>query len=606
LNKFDVLKKYFGYEKFRTGQEEIIDSILAGSDTLGIMPTGSGKSLCFQVPTMLLNGITLVISPLISLMKDQVQSLNVSGINSAFINSTLTSGQYQTVLKNIRANHYKLIYIAPERLLNPSFLNLCNAMNISMVSIDEAHCVSQWGQNFRPSYLDISTFINSLKTKPIISAFTATATHTVTSDIVKLLELSNPLIKKTGFDRPNLYFDVQKPKDKLKHVLNFLKTKDKQYGIIYCSTRKNVEQLCIDLNRNGYAATRYHAGLTEQEREENQNDFIFDKKNIIVATNAFGMGIDKSNVSFVIHYNMPKNIESYYQEAGRAGRDGLDAECLILFSPQDVNTNQYLISNSQPDERLDAIDIEKIKEKDRQRLKQMTLYCRTKKCLREYIIKYFGDTTEHYCGNCINCNTNFEEVDITIDAQKILSCIARMKEKYGTQKVIETLRGSKSKGILSFNLDKLSTYGIMKKDSKQNISDIIDSLIEQKYLLATNTEYPVLNLTQNSYEVLQGNVKVKMKKSKEEMHGIKEVIDNYDEKLKSANPDLFQELKDLRKTLADKRKVPAFVVFSDASLLDMCAKKPKTEEEFLSVSGVGMIKLETYGKVFIETIKRYQ
>jgi len=605
LNKYDVLKKYFGYEAFRHGQEEIIDSILDGQDTLAIMPTGSGKSACFQVPTMLLDGITLVISPLISLMKDQVLSLNSGGISAAFINSTLTNGQYQKVLVNVRNNQYKLIYIAPERLLNPSFLALCNDMNVSMVSIDEAHCVSQWGQNFRPSYLDISTFINGLKTKPIISAFTATATGTVSDDIVKLLGLKRPLIKKTGFDRPNLYFEVRRPKDNLAHTLNFLKTKSKQGGIIYCSTRKNVEQLCDRLNAKGYAATRYHAGLSEEEREENQNDFIYDRKRIMVATNAFGMGIDKSNVSFVVHYNMPKNIESYYQEAGRAGRDGTDAYCLLLFSPQDVSTNQYLINNATPDERLDPADIEKIKEKDRARLKQMTAFCRTKKCLRAYIITYFGDTAKEYCGNCINCKTNFETVDITVEAQKILSCVARMKEKFGTVKVVDTLRGSKSKNIISFKLDKLSTYGIMRKVSKQDITDIINTLIEMDYLFATNSEFPVLKLTENSGAVLHGRVKVTMQKSKEEMHEIREVIENYDDKLKNANPALFDALKVIRKEIADKKGVPAFVVFSNATLLDMCAKKPTNSEAFLTVSGVGVIKLEAYGKTFIEAIKTF-
>ncbi|HZJ83149.1 MAG TPA: RecQ family ATP-dependent DNA helicase, partial [Clostridia bacterium] len=472
--KEQILRQHFGYMTFREGQKELIDSILKGKDVMGIMPTGSGKSLCFQVPALLFKGITLVISPLISLMKDQVQALIANGVPAAYINSSLTYNQTVKALENAKGGKYKIIYVAPERLDTLEFLEFSRIANISMVAVDEAHCVSQWGQNFRPSYLKIKAFIDDLPKRPIISAFTATATIEVKEDIIKILELNNPFVMTTGFNRENLYFEVQKPRDKYLALARYLEDNRDKGGIIYCSTRKAVEEVCENLNRDDYNATRYHAGLSENERSNNQDDFLYDRKLIMVATNAFGMGIDKSNVSFVIHYNMPKNIESYYQEAGRAGRDGTPADCILLYGGQDVITNQFLIDNTDDNNDLDIEILEQVKEKDRERLKQMTYYCHSLDCLREYILKYFDDSSSSFCGNCSNCNTNFEEIDVTEYAQKILSCITRMGQRYGVKMIIDTLRASRAKRILQLNLDKIDTYGLMAGVKEKRVRDIIN------------------------------------------------------------------------------------------------------------------------------------
>ena len=592
-----ILKQYFGYDTFREGQEKLIDTILCGKDVMGIMPTGAGKSICFQIPALMLDGMTLVISPLISLMKDQVQALVTNGVPAAFINSTLTYNQSIKAIENARNGKYKIIYVAPERLDAPEFLEFSQRADISMVTVDEAHCVSQWGQNFRPSYLKIRGFIEKLPRKPVIAAFTATATNEVKEDIIHILKLDDPFVMVTGFNRENLYFEVQKPMNKYQAVLKYLQDNPNKSGIIYCSTRKTVEEVCSKLINDHFGATRYHAGLTENERAKNQDDFLYDRKTIMAATNAFGMGIDKSNVSFVIHYNMPKNIESYYQEAGRAGRDGTPADCILLYGGQDVITNQLLIDSTNDNNDLEPEILEKVKEKDRERLKVMTYYCHSLGCLREYILKYFGDRAANYCGNCSNCNTNFEESNITEHAQKILSCIARMNERYGIKMVIDTLRGSKSEKVLKFGLDKIKTYGIMSEVQEKRIREMIHYLVLNEYLLLTNLEFPVVKLTPRSKDVLLDGENLIMKVAKEQRAETKIV------KQKAAvNNELMKKLKELRFKLAQEKRVPAFVVFSDATLVDMCHRMPTNDTEFLEVSGVGKMKLEAYGQEFLEVL----
>ncbi len=598
-DKTRILKEYFGHDSFRHGQEQLVDSLLAGRDALGIMPTGAGKSVCYQVPSLIFDGVTLVISPLISLMKDQVSALVESGVAAAYVNSSLTQAQYFKVLDNIKSGKYKIIYVAPERLSTPGFMSACEGIHISMVAVDEAHCVSQWGQDFRPSYLKICEFIESLPTRPVVGAFTATATDEVRKDIVNLLKLNDPCTVTTGFDRPNLFFGVMKPHTKSIALMRLVRERRQSVGIVYCSTRKAVEDVCDLLCKNGFSATRYHAGLSEQERKANQEDFVYDRKQIMVATNAFGMGIDKSNVSFVIHYNMPQNIESYYQEAGRAGRDGEPADCILLYSPKDVHTNEFLINNSEPNPYLSEEDQAKVRERDLERLKFMTFYCTTTDCLRGFILKYFDDHAAHHCGNCSNCLSEFETVDITVDAQKILSCVARTGQRYGKKIICDVLRGSKSEKVLAPGLDMQSTYGIMADCPETRLREIIDFLCNNKYLLFEGKEYPVLKLTQKSREVLNGSktLTAKLASKHQESKKVRELHEE-DESLLAA-------LKKLRLTIAMRQSVPAYVVFTDAALVEMCRVRPTTPEDFLSISGVGNAKLEKYGKKFMDAIVEF-
>ncbi len=598
-SKYKVLKQYFGYDEFRDGQEFLIDSILQGEDVVGIMPTGAGKSFCYQIPALVMEGITLVISPLISLMKDQVNALTQAGVRAAYINSSLTERQTKLAIENAKKGIYKIIYVAPERLEVGSFIDFAVNGNISMVTVDEAHCISQWGQDFRPSYVKIESFIKLLKKRPIVSAFTATATPKVKEDIIELLDLKSPKVLVTGFDRKNLYFEVQKPKDKFSALMQYLSVVGDKSGIVYCSTRNTVEEVCDSLRQKGYNALRYHAGLPDRERQVNQDAFLYDKVQIMVATNAFGMGIDKSNVSFVVHYNMPKNIESYYQEAGRAGRDGENADCILLYSARDVRTNTFLIENNKDIEYPDAETEKMLKELDRQRLKEMTFYCHSNDCLRSYILKYFGEHPENYCGNCSSCNTNYEHLDITLEAQKILSCIVRVKGNYGIKIIIDILRGSKSERIKSLGFDKLSTYGIS-TFSESRLRDIINHLVLNNYLCSTNDEFPVLKPGERANEILRDKASIHMKLPKETLEKpSKSTV------LKPVDKTLLEKLKALRMEIAREQRVPPFVIFTESTLTDMCMKMPTSEEAMLGVSGVGQVKLDKYGLRFLKTIKNY-
>ena len=602
MNKAQLLQRVFGYDQFRPGQEALIDGVLSGRDVFGIMPTGGGKSMCYQIPALLLPGITLVVSPLISLMRDQVMALKAAGIQAAFINSTLTASQLHAVYRNLRAGQYKLVYVAPERLDTPSFLDLAAQLPIQFLAVDEAHCISQWGQDFRPSYLRIVQFIQALPRRPVIGAYTATATEQVRQDVERILMLRSPVRTVTGFDRPNLYFEVQKPEMRDQQLRQLIRHRQGKSGIVYCSTRKNVETVCQMLCDQGFSATRYHAGLSEQERNENQEDFLYDRKPIMVATNAFGMGIDKSNVSFVIHYNMPKSMEAYYQEAGRAGRDGSPAECILLYKGFDVQTARFLINNGSENEELDPAQREIIRQQDLRRLEAMVGYCKTNQCLRHYILDYFGQKAPELCGNCGNCQGNFQEVDITRQAQMILSCMKRIYDKrgcwVGASVVARTLRGSRDKRILEMGLDSLPTYGLMKDHGRSEIHSMLDHLEAEGYI-QSEQEYQTLFLTQKAARVLFHGEQVMMKMERQIQPSQEE------KRLTAENADLFDVLKELRFQLAKEAGVPAFVIFSNATLVDMAQKQPKTLSEFKRVSGVGEIKAAWYGEAFLSKIRSY-
>ncbi|MDR2536020.1 MAG: DNA helicase RecQ [Treponema sp.] len=601
---YKVLKNYFGFTQFRQGQEEIISALLGGKDVLAVMPTGAGKSLCYQVPAIMLEGLTVVISPLISLMKDQVNALTDMDIAGAYLNSSLTADEYKAAITRAGRGAYKILYIAPERLKRDDIRYLSNQIGIAMVVIDEAHCVSQWGHDFRPSYLLITEFIQSLPKRPIIAAFTATATGKIQDDIIHILKLEEPYLLTTGFNRENLYFEVQKPENKFQTLLDYLRNHQDKSGIIYCATRKTVEELCQTLNDRGYGATRYHAGLEDQERRENQDHFIYDRKPLMVATNAFGMGIDKSNVSFVIHYNMPKNIESYYQEAGRAGRDGSRADCILLYSPQDVQINKYLITNLQNDE---IPKDETLIQHNLELLKAMTYYATTNECLRSQILAYFGEVAPHFCGNCSNCNTLFEPTDITIPAQKIVSCIYRIEQRgkrFGKLMVIDILRGSKNKKILNLGLNTLSTYSIMADTDPHRLRTIIDYLVENRYLGLEGNEYPVLCPGPRSKEIIFDKKSLSMMLPKEIKPS--RLSTPAADKEPSFDKELFAKLKELRNRLAQKARQPGYIIFTDASLHDMCLKKPRTLDQFHSVSGVGLVKMSKYGELFTKLIREYK
>ncbi|MCD7981219.1 MAG: DNA helicase RecQ [Clostridiales bacterium] len=610
-----LLKKYFGYDSFREGQETLVDGILNGRDVLGIMPTGAGKSLCYQIPALILPGMTLVVSPLISLMQDQVFSLNQAGVRAAYLNSSLTPGQYRTALKYMRQNKYKIVYVAPERLLTESFLDAIQDMDISLLSVDEAHCISQWGQDFRPSYLKISDFVHILKKRPVIAAFTATATREVREDILALLNLQNPITLVTGFDRKNLRFTVRQPDNKWLAALEVIRDHEQECGIIYCLTRKLVEEVCERLVKAGYLATRYHAGLSDEERHHNQDDFLYDRKQIMVATNAFGMGIDKSNVRYVIHYNMPKNIESYYQEAGRAGRDGLPSDCVLLYAGQDVVTNNFFIDKMEAPEDADEETAKVIQERERDRLKKMTWYCFTNDCLRDYILRYFGEYGSGYCGNCSNCLTKFREEDVSETARNLIGFVKACSWNYGLVTITDAVHGSRSSKILKAGLDQNPYYGSCSDVPLPKLRQMMNHLAAQGDLKITDDRYPVVRLTPHSDEILQGR-QVVMKMAEElpktapgktepsERSGKKgdRPADHLQEDM---DRELFEHLRTLRLEIAREEKVPPYIIFSDKTLVQMCLLKPKSKNGMLRVSGVGEVKYEKYGERFLTALKDY-
>ena len=597
MKDYEVLKKYFGYESFREGQQELITNILERHDVLGIMPTGAGKSICYQVPAVMLEGITLVISPLISLMKDQVGTLNEAGIRAAYLNSSLSYAQYRKALSLARGYTYKIIYVAPERLMSDEFLSFAKEMKISMVCVDEAHCVSQWGQDFRPHYLHIREFLKEMPQRAIVSAFTATATTQVKEDILQLLDMKDPYTITTGFDRKNLYFAVEKPKDKYQALLHYVKQHTEDAGIVYCLSRKTVEEVCDRLCADGFAATRYHAGLSDAERMNNQDDFIYDRKTIMVATNAFGMGIDKSNVRFVVHFNMPKNMESYYQEAGRAGRDGEQADCILLYSGKDVRLNQFLIEQGSGHEDMEEAVRMELQQKEKERLKSMTFYCTIPSCLRHYMLKYFGEESDGFCGSCSNCLTQYEECDIRMEASRLVECIRHSGERFGKTMIVDIVKGSANAKIKSYHLDRNPAYGSLKDSSRNHLYEILQHLQFQGILKQSEDGYSVLSIHQEELLPTDGPLMMKIVKEKQ--------VQNPVVQTDSGDNRLFELLRICRSQLARKAHVPPYMVFSDKTLHDMCAKAPHSREEMLGVSGVGEVKYDKYGEAFLKVIASF-
>jgi len=663
MDKLSILKKHFGYTEFRTGQELLIDRILAGRDVLGIMPTGGGKSLCYQLPALLSEGTAIVVSPLISLMKDQVDGLVENGVSCTYINSSLTGAELAARLRDLEKGVFKLVYVAPERLNTWEFVEIAKHINISLIAVDEAHCISQWGHDFRPSYKEIPRFIDRLPIRPCVAAFTATATQFVKEEIKTLLGLRAPFEVATGFDRPNLFYSVAKPQNKLKFVVDYLKRfedeasgasqtghpsrasrsalgmgKERRFnasGIIFCATRKTVDSLTKALKDHGYPVEAYHAGYESAQRKTVQENFMFDRTKIIVATNAFGMGIDKPDVRFVIHYNMPKNMEAYYQEAGRAGRDGEDSDCILMYSPADVVRQKLLMASadsaglgSQAD-AMDAFEMDvmpvsaSVSEAEREtmmheNLQTLVNYCHTHECLRGEILKYFGETPEQAtCAKCGNCLNESKMVDMTLEAQKILSCVFRTNQRFGSGTIIKVLRGSKDKKILDWQLDKQSTYGIMGESSENLIKEIIMHLLAQGYLQTSGGEYPLLALSPTSKQLLRGEAQFFVRQDRLDASTVsrKEKPDRTKGRgkgsgtgalsLTEAAGDLYDHLVALRKRLADEKSLPAYIVFGNATLADMAALKPQTKEEMLEVKGVGEKKYETYGHIFLEAIRGF-
>lgn len=632
MDASQVLKQYFGYDSFRKGQSDIIEAILQGQDALAIMPTGAGKSVCYQVPAMLLSGITIVISPLISLMQDQVKSLNEAGINAAYINSTLSEQQMYKALDYAAQGKYKIIYVAPERLETMSFMTFAQKADISMVTIDEAHCISQWGQDFRPSYLKIVDFIDSLPERPVVSAFTATATSEVKTDIECILKLKSPKLVVTGFDRKNLYYSVEHLSGKKKdaYIAAYIKEHMDESGIIYCATRKNVDKLYDEFSSLGISVTKYHAGLDNETRKQNQDDFIYDRVQVVIATNAFGMGIDKSNVRYVIHYNMPQSMENYYQEAGRAGRDGGESQCILLFSAQDVIIDKFLL-DSKEFEGVEDEDRSVIRERDLHRLHTMEMYCKTTECLRNYILSYFGEKTGEPCGNCGNCNNEYEQIDMTADAKWVINCLAETHGRFGLSIVLGTLLGAKRARLKEVGALNYKSYGKLSNRKEAELRLLIDQMINDGYVIQTDGEYSVLRMGdisplrdenthvyikkakktyasellkgggQTGGEAVSGNASAGTAGSRPASRTRKKSTDS----LTAAGYELFERLRALRLVIAREEGVPPYIIFNDKTLIDMCEKLPVDADTMLSVSGVGQNKLMKYGSRFTEEISTF-
>ncbi|MEK5202382.1 DNA helicase RecQ [Bacillus sp. FSL R10-2789] len=579
----ELLASYFGYSSFRRGQDETIKNVLDGKDTVCIMPTGGGKSICYQIPALVFEGTTLVISPLISLMKDQVDTLVQNGISATYINSSISITEANQRIQLAKQGHYKLLYVAPERLDSMEFVDQLIDMKIPMIAIDEAHCISQWGHDFRPSYLHIHRILDYLPEKPLVLALTATATPQVREDICNTLGINQENTIMTTFERENLSFSVIKGQDRNAYLADYIRQNQKESGIIYAATRKVVDQLYEDLGKAGVSVSKYHAGMSDHDRNEQQELFLRDEISVMVATSAFGMGIDKSNIRYVIHYQLPKNMESYYQEAGRAGRDGLDSECILLYSSQDVQVQRFLIDQSTGESRF-SNELEK--------LQNMTDYCHTEQCLQSFILQYFGEEPKEDCGRCGNCTDDRESIDVTRESQMVLSCMIRTNQRFGKQMIAQVLTGSKNKKVIEFNFHTLPTYGLLSNRSVKEVSEFIEFLISDELIAVEHGTYPTLKVTEKGKEVLLGKENVLRKERVE----TRQIVQDHP---------LFEVLREVRKEIAQGEGVPPFVIFSDQTLKDMCAKMPQSDSELLTVKGIGEHKLVKYGSHFLQAVQHF-
>ena len=596
-----LLKKYFGYDAFRPGQAALIQALaVEGKDVMGIMPTGAGKSLCYQIPALMLEGITIVVSPLISLMQDQVAALRQAGIRAAYFNSSLSWPQYKKALTLARQGTYKIIYVAPERLLTDLFLDFAKSAPISLVAVDEAHCVSQWGQNFRPKYLEIAKFMEQLPVRPKYCAFTATATAAVQKDMIRLLGLRRPARLVTGFDRPNLFYEVQRPRDKKQALLKFLRARKDECGIVYCQTRKECEEINVLLQSEGFLSAVYHAGLSDEERSKAQEDFLYDRSLVIVATNAFGMGIDKSNVRYVVHYSLPHSVENYYQEAGRAGRDGEDSHCLLLYSPNDVRIARFIIENSISEDNPDSQqNREELIQRDLVRLKRMVDYALCRSCLRGYILRYFGQKAEASCHSCSSCCRKWEEKDVTEAASHVLQLLNSLPCSYGMKMTTDLLKGASTEKIRSAGLARTAGYGSLKDWPRTEVENLLEGLADYGWLEKTGDQYPVIQAAECFYEAAEEKKPILIRAEQEKEGRAVQTQTSLDQ-------DLFDHLRKVRMGLARSAGIPPYIIFNDKTLRQLARIKPKTKEEMLQVQGIGQAKFSTYGPVFLEAIETFE